>query len=47
MINGNLILKIMRNRESFQHENVFGRQLTGVSKIKPKIYLNLTFRSKV
>ena len=33
----------MNNLESFQHENVFDTQLTGVSKKKQKIYLNLTF----
>jgi hypothetical protein len=46
-MNENFLPKNMLFLKSFQHENVFGCVLTSVPENCFKIYLNLTYRSKM
>jgi hypothetical protein len=46
-MNENFLPKNMLFPKSFQHENVFGYVLTSVPENCFKIYLNLTYRSKM
>lgn len=46
-MNENFLPKNMIFLKSFQHENVFGYVLTRVPENCSKIYLNLTYRSKM
>lgn len=46
-MNENFLPKNMLFLKSFQHENVFGHVLTSVPENCFKIYLNLTYRSKM